>query len=89
MSRNEQAMQAHMRLLITLRHRIRTHKNRFPDEHDHNRHYKRPIDRELATRVGALIEDGYSPSTIRHKLHIGYTTITRAIEIWRAMQCQP
>ena len=73
-------IEAHKRLQVALRDRTRTHRNRFPDGNDHSRH-PRDVDAVLVAQVREYIERGYSPSTIRSHLHIGYGTIRRVLAL--------
>ena len=69
---------AHKRLQLALSHRTRTVASIYREPEPHNRR-PRAVDGVLAAEVKALIDKGYSPSTIRSKLHCGYSTIRSAL----------
>ena len=68
---------------MALAHRTRTVKGVIHEEDEpHNNRRPRPVDGVLASKVKALIDAGYSPSTIRYKLHCGYSTIRNALALF-------
>ena len=72
---------AHHRLQVALSHRTRTVASIYREREPNNRK-SRNVDGVLAAEVKALIDKGYSPSTIRSKLHCGYSTIRSALRLF-------
>ena len=85
----DKALEVHKRLLISLRHRTRTHFSIYAECNNNHSRHARSVDRVLAGQIFDLIKAGKSPSIIRGILHVGYGTINRAISIMEGEeQCQ-